>query len=90
MEELYEHVSEFLLRQFEKQAHAVPQWIHELIEKYFRDDFKLKLKRLALSLLLNDVAAAEDVPHAQGRRGRSLGRADARWRPGARAPPRAE
>lgn len=61
MEELYEHVSEFLLRQFEKQAPAVPQWIHELIEKYFRDDFKLKLKRLALSLLLNDVAAAEEL-----------------------------
>lgn len=61
MEELYAHISEFLLRQFEKQVPVVPQWITDLTEKYFKDDFKLKLKRLALSLLLNDVSSAEEL-----------------------------
>ena len=59
LEELYNLVSSFLMRQCEKQIPMVPDWIIRRIDKYFSHDFNLKLKRLAIMLLLNDVQAAE-------------------------------
>lgn len=61
MEELYSYFSEFLLRQYEKQTPVVPAFISDLIDKYFRHDFNLKLKRLAVTLLLNDLTKAEET-----------------------------
>lgn len=59
MDQLYSLLNDFLIRQFEKQIPIVPFWISEKIEKYFKHDFTLKLKELALTLLLNDVHKAE-------------------------------
>lgn len=59
MNQLYTLLNAFLIRQFEKQIPLVPDWISEKIEKYFKNDFILKLKELALSLLLNNVSKAE-------------------------------
>jgi hypothetical protein len=61
MEELHSCLSDFLLRQYEKQTPFIPLFISAMIEKYFRHDFNLKLKRLAIILLLNDLEAAEKI-----------------------------
>jgi hypothetical protein len=60
LDELYSLVSDFLLRQFEKQVPVVPVWIETIIEKYFKQDFHLKLKKLALALLQNDLDKSEE------------------------------
>lgn len=52
--ELYELISEYILHQFETRNPHLPSFAIALIEKYFRNDFYLKLKTLALSLMLQD------------------------------------
>ncbi len=59
MDQLYSLLNDFLIRQFEKQIPYIPTWITEKIERYFKQDFTLKLKELALTLLMNDVEKAE-------------------------------
>jgi tetratricopeptide (TPR) repeat protein len=59
MNKIYEVVSAFLIRQFEKQIPFIPTWIEERILKYFKADFNLKLKYLALTMLVNDMQKAE-------------------------------
>lgn len=59
MDQLYLLLNDFLMRQFEKQTPFLPEWASEKIEKYFIHDFSLKLKELALTLLLNNVDKAE-------------------------------
>lgn len=61
MEELHSCLSDFLLRQYEKQTPVIPPFITAMIEKYFRHDFNLKLKRLAITLLLNDLEKSEEI-----------------------------
>jgi hypothetical protein len=61
MDELYQCFSDFLLRQYEKQVPVIPDWIAASIEKYYRHDFNLQLKKLALIMLLNDVQNAEAI-----------------------------
>ena len=61
MEDLYTYVSDFLLRQFENQNPHLPEIIKSLIENFFKQDFHLQLKYLALTLLLNDISKAEDL-----------------------------
>lgn len=61
MGELYRLVSQFLVRQFEKQIPHIPEWINTIIFTYFKNDFNLSLKVLALSLLLNDVEKSENL-----------------------------
>lgn len=61
MDQLYDLLNNFLIRQFEKQIPFFPEWVSEKITKYFRHDFTLKLKELALSLLLNNVEKAEEL-----------------------------
>ncbi len=59
MDILYQLISDFFLRQYEKQVPAIPQIVTEYVSKYFQHDFNLKLKELAISLVLNDVSTAE-------------------------------
>lgn len=59
MDELYNQISAFFIRQFEKQVPTIPDWLSQLVERYFRHDFNLKVKQLALTLLLNDVERSE-------------------------------
>jgi len=61
MDLLYKLISDIYLRQFEKQVPAIPQIVSEYVAKYFQHDFNLKLKELALSLVLNDIHAAEKL-----------------------------
>lgn len=61
MEELYTHLSDFLLHQFERQLPVIPEFITDRIHKYFRYDFNLKLKQLALMMLIDDIAGAEEA-----------------------------
>lgn len=61
MDQLYLLLNDFLMRQFEKQIPFLPVWASEKIEKYFIHDFSLKLKELALTLLLNNVDKAETL-----------------------------
>lgn len=61
MEELYSYLSHFLLRQYEKQNPLIPEYSSVLIDKCFRNDFNLKLKHLAITLLLNDIEKAEEL-----------------------------
>ncbi|WPU65546.1 hypothetical protein [Peredibacter starrii] len=61
MNELYQLVTTFLLRQFERQIPNVPLWLESIIEKYFKFDFALRLQKLSLALLLNDVKAGEEL-----------------------------
>jgi hypothetical protein len=59
--ELYNLISDFLLRQFEKQVPVIPDWIRELINKYFLHDFNLQLKELSLCLMLSDLDQCEKL-----------------------------
>lgn len=61
MSELYQHITTFLLRQFERQVPSIPSWIDSIIEKYFKYDFGIRLQKLSLALLLNDLNSAEDL-----------------------------
>lgn len=61
MDDIYGYLSEFLIRQYEKQMPYIPSWASKLIDKYFKQDFSLTLKELALNLLLGDLAKAENL-----------------------------
>src|SRR3989344_1666286 len=61
MDEIYLQVSDFLIKQFEKRTPYLPSWIGHPIEKYFKQDFNLKLKVLALTLMVNDLSQAESL-----------------------------
>lgn len=61
MDKMYEYISEFYIHQFEKQIPFVTDWIQTIIFKYFRNDFNLKLKQLALTLQLNDLIESEKL-----------------------------
>lgn len=61
MDLLYQLISDFYLRQFEKQVPAIPQVVSNYVAKYFQHDFNLKLKELALSLVLNDLSTSEKL-----------------------------
>jgi tetratricopeptide (TPR) repeat protein len=61
MDVLYQLISDFYLRQFEKQVPTIPQVVTEYVSRFFPHDFNLKLKELALALMLNDIAASEKM-----------------------------
>lgn len=61
MDLLYQLISDFYLRQYEKQVPAIPQIVSDYVAKYFHHDFNLKLKELAITLVLNDVATSEKL-----------------------------
>ena len=59
MNNLYSLLSEFYIHQYEKQIPFIPDWVSGLSDKYFKNDFNLKLKELALTLLLKDLTRSE-------------------------------
>ena len=59
MDVLYQLLSDFYLRQFERQSPSIPDFVTELVHKFFQHDFNLRLKELALTLVLNDLSHAE-------------------------------
>lgn len=61
VDEIYLQLSDFLIKNFEKRNPYIPTWISHPIEKYFKLDFNLKLKELALALLVNDLVQAESL-----------------------------
>lgn len=61
MNELYHLSTNFLFHQFEKQIPAIPQWLETIIDKYFKFDFTIRLQKLSLALLLNDVKNSEEL-----------------------------
>ncbi|GEM_PF-2494481 len=56
--ELYQLISEFLLHQYETRNPSIPDFVAKAIAKYFKHDFYLKLKILAISLMLQDLKKA--------------------------------
>lgn len=61
MESLQYLISELFIRQFQQQVPAIPDYIIEISEKYFKTDFNLKLKYLALVLMTGDKPRAEKL-----------------------------
>lgn len=61
LQEVYELVSTFYLTQFESQTPYIPEWIAEIVHKYFKQDFNLQLKHLAIVLSVNDLVQAEEI-----------------------------
>jgi hypothetical protein len=59
LSELHDLISGFQIYLYENNIPAFPGLLSEMIEKYFRDDFGLRLQQLSLTLLLHDFAAAE-------------------------------
>jgi hypothetical protein len=59
MDKLYSLLSEFYIHQYEKQVPFISEWASGLTTKYFRNDFNIKLKELALTLLLKDLTKSE-------------------------------
>ncbi len=59
VDDLYTQLSEFLIRQFFERVPVVPVWHDEMRMKYFKSDFTLRLKLLALQLLRQDLTEAE-------------------------------
>lgn len=58
---MYNLLCEFLLHQFEQQVPNIPPQVSDLIQRFYRNDFNLKLNILALKLLLNDIVASEKL-----------------------------
>ena len=61
MDDLYLYLADCLLRQYEKQVPSLPEWVTKYIEKYFKHDYNLRLKELALTLLLGNLGDAEKL-----------------------------
>lgn len=61
IQEVYELTSEFYLSQFENQCPHIPDWISQKVEKYFKHDFNLQLKALAIALSVQDLSHSEFI-----------------------------
>jgi hypothetical protein len=61
VDELYSLISEFQAYLYEHKVPAIPLMLSDLIDKFFKKDFHLKLQRLALCLQLNDITTAEKL-----------------------------
>lgn len=61
IQDLHDLISDFHLRIFERNVPHVPEFISNIIRKYFRTDFQLRLQGLALTMLRKDIAGAELV-----------------------------
>lgn len=59
IEDLYNLLTEFVINQFEQKKYSIPDWVSARIENYFKNDFNLKLRILAISLMLKDFDSAE-------------------------------
>lgn len=59
IKKLYNNITDFLLFQFEHQIPVVPDFLKTRIEKFFKDDFRIKLNILGITLLQQDMKTAE-------------------------------
>lgn len=61
VQELHDLISSFHLRIYERNVPHVPGFVSVLVQKYFRNDFQLRLQSLALTLLRKDLSSAESL-----------------------------
>lgn len=61
LDELYKLISDFKTYLFEARVPVQVPAIESYIEKYFRQDFQLKLHDLAIMTMLNDMSRAENI-----------------------------
>lgn len=61
MDQFYQLINEFLIIQYQKKIPSIPAWLGSLMDKYFKNDFGLKLKLLAIVLLKHDFNQAEVI-----------------------------
>ena len=59
IKELHDLISDYHLRLYERSLPAVPKFVDEMVQKYFRTDFQLKLQAFALTLVRKDNSGAE-------------------------------
>lgn len=59
VQELHDLISDYHLHLFERSLPFVPPFVNELVQKFFRVDFQLRLQGLALTLLRKDLKSAE-------------------------------
>lgn len=59
IQELHDLISDYHLHLFERSLPFVPPFVNELVQKFFRVDFQLRLQGLALTLLRKDLKSAE-------------------------------
>lgn len=59
LDELYKLMSDYQLYLYEIKAPSFPEIIQTYIEKYFKNDFQLRLQALALYLSLGDLVTSE-------------------------------
>lgn len=59
IQELHDLISDYHLHLFERSLPVVPAFVNDLVQKYFRLDFQLRLQSLALTLLRKDLKSAE-------------------------------
>ena len=56
---LYRHISEYQVARYEFRVPNIPESVQALVDKYFPNDFQLKLQRLALTLMRLDLKTCE-------------------------------
>lgn len=61
LQEVYNLISDYLIRQFENKKPTIPPWLINLKNKYFKNDFKLNLYFLSIHLMLNDLRGSEAI-----------------------------
>lgn len=61
IDKLYHDLLEFYQHQFKHQVPFIPDWLIDVVNKYFKSDFTLKLNALAVRLLLRDFTLAEEM-----------------------------
>lgn len=59
IQELHDLISDYHIHLFERSLPFVPPFVNELVQKFFRVDFQLRLQGLALTLLRKDLKSAE-------------------------------
>lgn len=59
--ELYEMASNYLIRQIDEKIPIIPEWMNSLIDEYFKKDFNILLKKLAICLMCSDHKESEKL-----------------------------
>lgn len=59
IEDLYKLISDYQIFLYESQIPSSPTTIQTFVEKYFKDDYGLKLQKLSLEMLRNDFSESE-------------------------------
>jgi hypothetical protein len=59
--ELHELLSQHLILRFELKLPNIPEWLNEICDRYFQNDFSINLQKLAIHLARFDLAMAETM-----------------------------